>query len=76
MTPEQVVIDFAGARIVDHSAVEAIDSLAGRYTERGKKLYLRHLCADCLELLDKAKDLVELNITEDPHYHIADDKLG
>ncbi len=74
--PEQVVIDFAGARIVDHSAVEAIDSLAGRYTERGKKLYLRHLCADCLELLDKAKDLVELNITEDPHYHIADDKLG
>jgi hypothetical protein len=27
-------------------------------------------------LLSKAKAMVEVNIQEDPHYHIADDKLG
>jgi SulP family sulfate permease len=31
---------------------------------------------DCLEVLDKAKVMVELNIQEDPHHHIAINKLG
>lgn len=39
-------------------------------------LHLRHLSPDCLELLDNAKPMVEVNAFEDPHYHIADNKLG
>lgn len=74
--PENVVIEFREARVADHSAIEAIDSLAGRYLQLGKRLHLRHLSPDCLELLDKAKAMVETNIDEDPHYHIADNKLG
>jgi SulP family sulfate permease len=74
--PEHVVIEFRHARVVDHSAVEAIDSLATRYQQAGKSLHLRHLSSDCLELLDKAKGMVEVNEFEDPHYHIADSKLG
>lgn len=74
--PEHVVIEFRRSKVVDHSAVEAIDTLASRYQAEGKQLHLRHLSPDCLELLEKAKDMVELNSYEDPHYHIADDKLG
>lgn len=71
-----IVIEFRRARIVDQSAIEAIDTLANRYLQHGKKLHLRHLSADCLELLNQAKEMVEINEFEDPHYHIATDKLG
>jgi SulP family sulfate permease len=74
--PEHVVIEFRFARVVDHSAIEAIDALAGRYQQLGKTLHLRHLSPDCLELLDRAKSMIETNEFEDPHYHIADNKLG
>lgn len=74
--PQHVVIEFRHARVVDHSAVEAIDALAARYQQAGKTLHLRHLSPDCLELLGKAKGMVEINQFEDPHYHIADSKLG
>jgi sulfate permease, SulP family len=74
--PEHVVIEFRRSKVVDHSAVEAIDALASRYQAEGKRLHLRHLSPDCLELLEKAKDMVEVNAFEDPHYHIADSKLG
>jgi sulfate permease, SulP family len=74
--PEHIVIEFREARVVDHSAIEAIDALASRYQQLGKTLHLRHLSPDCLELLDRAKGMVEINEYEDPHYHIADNKLG
>ncbi len=74
--PDDVVIDFKNAKVVDHSALAAIDGLALRYTNAGKKLHLKHLSADCLELLDNAKSMIEVNVVEDPKYHIADNKLG
>jgi len=74
--PAEVVIDFKNARVKDHSGMEAIDQLADRYTQLGKKLHLRHLSPDCLELLDKAKGMIEVNVLEDPLYHPADNRLG
>jgi len=74
--PAEVVIDFRNARVKDHSGLEAIDQLAERYTQLGKKLHLRHLSPDCLELLDKARGMVEVNVLEDPLYHPADNRLG
>ncbi len=74
--PRHVVVEFGKAKVVDHSAIEAIDALAARYLQEGKVLHLRHLSPDCLELLGNAKGMVEVNEFEDPHYHIADDKLG
>jgi SulP family sulfate permease len=73
--PEEVIIDFVHSRVYDHSGLEAIDKLAERYLNAGKKLHLRHLSAECRELLHKAKDLVEVNVMEDPKYHVADDAL-
>ncbi|MDO8310604.1 MAG: SulP family inorganic anion transporter, partial [Sideroxyarcus sp.] len=74
--PEEVVIDFRNARVKDHSGLEAIDQLAERYSRLGKKLHLRHLSPDCIELLDKARGMIEVNVLEDPHYHPADNRLG
>jgi len=74
--PADVVIEFQNSRVADHSAIEAIDSLAEQYIKAGKKLHLRHLSEECTQLLDKAGDLVEVNRMEDPSYHVADDKLA
>ncbi|KAA3655369.1 MAG: SulP family inorganic anion transporter [Proteobacteria bacterium] len=74
--PDDVVVDFRHARVVDHSGLEAIDGLAERYRVLGKRLHLRHLSPDCRDLLGKARDMVEVNLLEDPHYHLADDRLG
>ncbi len=74
--PDDVIIEFQNSRVADHSAIEAIDSLAEQYIKAGKKLHLRHLSAECTQLLDKAGDLVEVNRLEDPDYHVADDKLA
>lgn len=70
---EHIVIDFKNARVWDHSALEAIDALATKYEEAGKKLHLVHLSADCQLLLKNAKDMVEVNLIEDPHYGIVVD---
>ena len=74
--PEHVEIDFRRAKLMDHSAVEAVNSLAERYVRAGKQLKLRHLSQDCLDLLDRANAMIEVNYREDPHYRVADDKLG
>ena len=74
--PDDVVIEFQNSRVYDHSAIEAIDSLAERYLNVEKRLHLRHLSTECVKLLKKAGDLVEVNMIEDPRYHVADDQLG
>lgn len=71
--PDDVVIDFQNSRVVDHSGLQAIDSLAERYNNAGKQLHLRHLSKDCKALLHKARNLVEFSVLEDPDYGIATD---
>ncbi|MBA6233503.1 MULTISPECIES: SulP family inorganic anion transporter [unclassified Colwellia] len=70
-----IIVEFKNSRVVDHSAIEAIDTLADRYLSRGKTMHLRHLSSECTKLLTKAGSLVEINVIEDPDYHIATDKL-
>jgi len=72
--PDDVVIDFYYSRVSDQSALEMINQLAVRYQKLGKRLHLRHLSEDCRRLLDRAGDLVEPNISEDPHYHVMTDR--
>jgi len=74
--PDDVVVDFKLSRVADHSGLEAVDTLAERYTKRGKTLHLIHLSPECRKLLHRAKDMVEVNVVEDPQYHIATDKLA
>ena len=74
--PDEVMVDFANARVYDHSGLEAIDSLADRYSRAEKRLHIKHLSQECQNLLVKAGDLVEVNMLEDPRYHVADDRLA
>ncbi|WP_459682737.1 SulP family inorganic anion transporter [Vibrio comitans] len=74
--PSDVIVDFADSRVADHSAIEAIETLAERYTAVGKTLHLRHLSQDCRALLHKAGSLVEINVKEDPSYKVATDVLA
>jgi len=73
--PQEVVIDFQNARVYDHSAIEAINSITARYAEYGKSLHLLNLSKECRELLDKADSIVEISVIEDLDWHIADDQL-
>ena len=76
MDNDDVVIDFARSRVADHSGLEAIDSLAERYENAGKKLHLVHFSQDCRRLLTRAGNLVEVNVIEDPKYFVAKDSVG
>ena len=73
---DEVIIDFKQSKVADHSALMAIDNLASKYKTAGKNLHLIHLSPDCLEVLESAKSMVEVNVLEDPRYHVADDKLS
>ena len=70
--PETVIIDFASSRIVDQSALQAIDDIAGKYSAVGKTVMLRHISADCRKLLAKSGQLV-INSDDDPDYQVAAD---
>lgn len=71
--PNEVIVDFAESRIVDQSAIEAINKLAERYQKEGKTIHLRHLSKDCLKLIKRAEEICDVNVVEDPDYFVAID---
>ncbi len=74
--PDDVVIDFYFSRVYDQSGLEAINGVTEKYAALGKRVHLTHLSDECRQLLDRAGDLVEPNISEDPHYHVMTDRLA
>jgi sulfate permease, SulP family len=68
--PDTVVIDFRESRVVDMSAIEALNKITERYHKQGKKVYLKHLSKDCRQLLKNAEDIIEVNVLEDPTYKV------
>jgi len=78
MDPELVIIDFANSKIIDQSALKAIEDIAERYSNLGKKVKLRHLSKDCHRLLRRTGQLI-VDSDDDPDYGLAVDydiKLG
>lgn len=72
--PKDVVIDFMYSRVTDHSAIEAIKFIADEYIAAGKNLHLKHLSPECKKLLGRAASLLEVNVMEDPDYHVVTDQ--
>jgi SulP family sulfate permease len=70
--PDHVIVDFDNSRIVDQSALQAVEDLAQKYEELGKTIQLRHLSRDCHRLLDRAGQLIEKS-EDDPNYGLAVD---
>ncbi len=70
--PDLVIVDFMYSRVVDQSALQAIEALSGKYQVLGKTLQLRHLSKDCHRLLNRAGQLV-VDSDDDPDYGVAVD---
>ena len=76
--PDVIIIDFARSKVIDQSALKAIEDIADKYNDIGKKVKLRHLTRDCHKLLSRAGQLV-VDSDDDPDYGVAVDydvKLG
>ncbi len=70
--PDNIIVDFMNSRVVDQSALQAIEALASKYKAKGKNLQLRHLSPDCHKLLKRAGQLM-VDSDDDPYYGIAVD---
>ena len=76
--PELVIIDFVNSKVIDQSALKAIEDIADRYSKVGKRVKLRHLTRDCHRLLRRTGQLI-VDSDDDPVYGVAVDydvKLG
>ena len=73
--PQEVIIDFRESRVVDMSAIEALNKITERYLKMGKKLHLRHLSQDCQVLLKNADKIIDVNVLEDPNYKVLIDEI-
>lgn len=74
--PDEIIIDFKESRVVDHSAIEALNKVTERYAKVGKKAHLKHLRADCRRMLDNASAIIDVNYWEDPKYKLVSDELA
>ncbi|MGB1235841.1 MAG: SulP family inorganic anion transporter [Planktomarina sp.] len=70
--PDEVIVDFADSRVADQSALQAIEAVALKYEDAGKRIQLRHLTRDCHMLLTNAGHLV-IDSDDDPDYQVAAD---
>jgi len=68
--PGMVIVDFADSRVVDQSALQAIEAVASKYEAVGKQIQLRHLSRDCHKMLNKAGHLI-VDSDDDPDYALA-----
>lgn len=73
--PDEVIIDFEESRVVDMSAIEALNKLTERYQKVGKKIHLKHLSPDCRKLLKNAEEIIDVNVMEDPSYKLVVDEV-
>lgn len=73
--PKEVIIDFHESRVVDMSAIEALNVITERYHKAGKRVTLRHLSADCKNLLKNADKIIDVNVEEDPSYKVVLDDV-
>jgi SulP family sulfate permease len=71
--PNEVVIDFKESRVVDMSAIEALNKITELYQKNGKVIHLKHLSPDSRRLLKNAEEIIEVNIIEDPNYKVVSD---
>ena len=73
--PDEVIIDFKESRVVDMSAIEALNKITERYLKVGKTVHLKHLSPDCRTLLKNADKIIDVNVLEDPTYHLVVDRV-
>jgi SulP family sulfate permease len=61
---QEVRVDFSEARLMDHSAIAAVNSLAERYLRAGRHLVLLNLTPECQDLLRRAARMLPLEFAQ------------
>jgi len=69
--PDEVIISFRESKVMDQSAIEAINKVTGRYQRAGKTIMLHHLSKDCIKLIKKAEKICDVNILHHHDYFVA-----
>ncbi len=74
--PDQIEVDFIESRVSDHSGIEAVSNLVGKYRSADKDVKLTHLSPECKTLLLKADpsfdEIIESSV-DDPRYYVVTD---
>jgi len=70
--PENIILDFKNARVMDISGVEAIDAITKKYSEANKTIKIRHLSSECKAIMNNAGKFCTYE-EDDPKYKIAYD---
>ena len=73
---EKVYLDMQEARVVDHSGIEALRFVIERFQKRGQAVMLDSVSADCAGLLQLAGLEVQMQISTQKKWRIADDRLA
>lgn len=73
--PDVIYIDFRESRVVDMSAIEALNKLTERYQKVGKTVHLKYLSKDCRALLKNAEAIIDVNVLDDPKYKLVVDRI-
>lgn len=60
--PENIIIDFKYAKVMDHSAIDAINSIASKYELLGKSITLIRLSDECQRLFKNAETITSVKI--------------
>jgi SulP family sulfate permease len=68
--PDNIILDFKDARVMDISGVEAIDAITKKYLESNKTIKIRHLSNECKSIMTNAKQFCTFE-EDDPNYKIA-----
>ncbi len=66
--PDRIVIDFMESRVVDMSAIEALDRITERYAKYGKQVEIHNVSPSCRKLLKRADEMIDVQITQDESY--------
>jgi SulP family sulfate permease len=63
--PQTVILDLKYAKVMDHSAIEAINIIAEKYKEANKTFFITRAGESCLKLMNNAEKITSIAIKED-----------
>ena len=73
--PDEIVINFAESRVVDMSAIEALNRLTERYRKLGKTVRVTDLSRDCRRLLSNADKIIEVDVVKNKSAERREEEL-
>lgn len=62
--PKKIIIDFKNSTLEDMSALESLNKIISKYVELGKNVKVINLDEDSEKIIQKAGDLVEINVVK------------